>query len=125
MRIRQATEASRFLPCGWRDLLQQVALWAGFAASYELVRWAVAGDREDAVANARALIGAERRLHLFFEPGLQRTVINGPRLVLHFANSTYWLAQFVVVLVAFAWITYADISSTLVFATRSSSPTRG
>ena len=101
---RQPTPASRFPPRGWRVLLLQVALWAGFAASYEIVRSAVAGDREDAVANGGALIGAERRLRLFFEPGLQRTVLDGPRLVLHVADLTYWLAQFVVVLVAFAWV---------------------
>ena len=101
---REATGASRFLPCGRRDLLRQVALWAGFAASYEIVRWAVEGEQEDAVANARALIHAERHLHLFFEPGLQRAVLDGPRLIVHFADWTYWLAQFVVVLAAFVWV---------------------
>ena len=94
----------RFLPCGRRDLLRQVALWAGFAASYEIVRWAVAGDQEVAVANARALIHAEGHLHIFFEPGLQRAVLDGPRLIVHFADWTYWLAQFVVVLAAFVWV---------------------
>jgi hypothetical protein len=29
------------------------------AASYEIVRWTVAGDHQDAVANARALIHGE------------------------------------------------------------------
>ena len=102
--MKSPSPASRFPSRGWRDLLLQIALWAGFAVTYEIVRSAVAGDREDAVANARALIGAERRLGLFFEPGLQRTVLDGPRLVLHLADWTYWLAQFVVVLVAFIWV---------------------
>ena len=101
---RQLTPASRFPPRGWRDLLLQIALWAGFAATYEIVRSAPAGDREDAFANARALIGTERRLRLFFEPGLQRAVLDGPRLILHLADWTYWLAQFVIVLVAFVWV---------------------
>ncbi|HUK45463.1 MAG TPA: phosphatase PAP2 family protein [Gaiellaceae bacterium] len=96
--------ASRFPPRGWRDLLLQIALWAGFAVSYEIVRSAAAGDRKDAVANARGLIGAERRMGLFFEPGLQRAVLGGPRLVLHLADWTYWLAQFAVVLAAFVWV---------------------
>jgi membrane-associated phospholipid phosphatase len=92
------------LPCGRRDLLRQIALWAGFAASYELVRWAVAGDQQDAIANARALIHAERYLNLFFEPGLQRAALDSPRFLIHSADWTYWLAQFVVVLSAFVWV---------------------
>jgi len=101
---RQPAAATRFPPRGWRDILLQIALWSVFAASYEIVRGTVAGDRDDAVSNAKALIRAERRLHLFFEPGLQRTILAGPRLVLHLADWTYWLAQFVVVVVGFAWV---------------------
>ena len=100
----QPTPASRFPPRGWRDLLLQIALWAGFAATYEIVRSDVAGERSAAVANARALIAAERWLRLFFEPSLQHAVLDGPRLIIHLADWTYWLAQFVIVLIAFVWV---------------------
>lgn len=83
--------------------MREIALWAAFAVSYELVRWAAAGKRETAVANAEAVIRAERHLHLFVEHDLQRAFIEGPRLVLHLADWTYWLAQFVVVVAAFVW----------------------
>ena len=98
------TVPSRFPPRGWKDLVGQVALWAGFAAVYELVRWTASGERGAAVANATAVIRAERRLHLFFEHDLQRAAIDGPRVALHLADWTYWLAQFVVVLAAFVWV---------------------
>jgi membrane-associated phospholipid phosphatase len=93
-----------FPPRGWTDLLSQVALWAGFAVLYEIVRWTTGGHRLVAVANARALIRVERRLHVFIEPGLERAVLEGPRVLVHLADWTYWLAQFVVVLAAFVWV---------------------
>lgn len=104
MSSRNHPTPPRFPPRGWRDLVEQIALWAGFAVAYEVIRWAAAGERGEAVANAKALIRAERRLHLFFEPNLQRGVLDGPRLILHLADWTYWLAQFVVVLAAFVWV---------------------
>jgi membrane-associated phospholipid phosphatase len=93
-----------FPPRGWRDVVQQVALWAVFAISYETVRWTAAREQATAAANGRALIRIERDLHLFIEPDLQRAFVNGPRLILHLADWTYWLAQFVFVLAAFVWV---------------------
>lgn len=99
-----AHPSSAVLPRGRRDLSEQIALWAGFAASYEFIRAAVAGNQGNAFANGRDLIHAERQLHLFFEPRLQQMFLGGPRLVIHLADWTYWLAQFVVVLAVFVWV---------------------
>ena len=101
---RHSTAASRFPPRGRTNVVREVALGAGFAVSYEIVRWAAAGKRDAAVSNAEAVIRAERHLHLFIEHDLQRAILHGPRLILHLADWTYWLAQFVVVIAAFVWV---------------------
>jgi membrane-associated phospholipid phosphatase len=89
---------------GWTDLAREVALWAGFAVTYEVVRWAATGRRGAALSNAETLIRAERHLHFFVEGDVQRAILDSPRFVLHLADWTYWLAQFVVVFAAFTGV---------------------
>ena len=80
-----------------------MAIWAGFAASYEAVRGLTSGDAALALAHARSIIALERRLHSFFEPALQHDVL-ATRFVADLADWTYWLAQFVVVGIVVVWV---------------------
>ncbi len=102
-RGRPAGRRRSFLPNGRRDALLQAAIWAGFAASYELVRGLAAGNHTVALADAHRIIGVEQGLHAFFEPSLQQHVLHAAP-VTAFAHWTYWLAQFVVVAVVVTWI---------------------
>ena len=55
----------------WLDPVVQIALFFGAYYAYRLVRGVVDGHAGTAFENARHLIGIERSLGLFFEPGLQ------------------------------------------------------
>jgi membrane-associated phospholipid phosphatase len=56
-----------------------------------------------AFENGRLVIGAERGLHVLVEPALQRLVLESGLLV-QILDWTYWLSQFVILLVAAVWI---------------------
>jgi hypothetical protein len=55
----------------WLDPVLQVALFLGAYYAYRLVRGLVDGRAGAAFENARHLLGIERSMGLFFEPGLQ------------------------------------------------------
>jgi membrane-associated phospholipid phosphatase len=93
------------LPRGRADFIRQVAIWLGFVLAYELARGLA--DRDSAavaLAHARDVFDAERRLHLVIELWLQRQVLSAGGFLLHAVNLTYWLSQFAVVGLALLWI---------------------
>lgn len=70
MRARSQAFAARFLPKGWLDLGRQLGLFAGAYWLYRLVRGLVDGRADQAFANAREIVAAERSLNLFVEPAV-------------------------------------------------------
>jgi hypothetical protein len=107
-RTRPAERASlaprrRFPPRGWYDVLRQLALWLGFGVAYELARGLADRGPDEALANARRVIAAERELGILVEADVQRPVV-GIEPLLEAVNWTYWLAQFAVLGLALLWI---------------------
>ena len=62
----------RVLPRGWRDLFQQIALFAAAFLLYDLVRGIVAnGNLYKPFGDAMKIIDFERAIHVFAEPAVQ------------------------------------------------------
>lgn len=91
------------LPRGRGDFARQVAIWSGFAFAYFVVRGFADRGAETALANGRAILRAERWLHLFFEQRLQHALLGVGGLITAL-GWTYWLSQFVVVSAVLLWI---------------------
>jgi membrane-associated phospholipid phosphatase len=96
-------QSGRWLPQGWLDALRQLMLFAGAYYAYRIVRGFVDGQAGLAFENARHLVGLERALNLFFEPGLQNWV-QGQQWLLTFANWMYVNSQFVVTTTFLIWL---------------------
>ncbi len=94
----------RLLPNGWRDLLRQVAVWAGFGAGYQVARGLADRSPAEAFRNARRIVRLEERLGGLPELDLQRRVLASGSLLVHLADWTYWLAQFVVIAALVVWL---------------------
>jgi membrane-associated phospholipid phosphatase len=92
------------LPRGRADFLRQLAIWFGFAVAYQIARRLADRSAGEAFANGRRLVHLERNLHAFFEPHLQRPVVQAGGLLIHAVDWTYWLSQFVVVGLALLWV---------------------
>ncbi|HSC73234.1 MAG TPA: phosphatase PAP2 family protein [Gaiellaceae bacterium] len=80
-----------------------MAIWSGFAFAYVVVRGFADRSAETALANGRAILQAERWLHLFFEQRLQHALLGLGGLIT-LLGWTYWLSQFVVVSAVLLWI---------------------
>jgi hypothetical protein len=59
------------LPAGGRDALRQLLILLGAYAAYDVARVVVRGREAVAMANAQALINAEKLLHVYIEPYVQ------------------------------------------------------
>jgi membrane-associated phospholipid phosphatase len=92
------------LPRGRRDFALQLAIWFGFAFGYQLARGLADRGPTGALANARRIVRLERYLGAFFEPDVQRPVLQTGHLLLHAVDWTYWLSQFAVVGLALLYI---------------------
>lgn len=80
---------TRQLPRGWPDAARQLLLFAGAYLLYEAVRGiADAGGAARATWNADRVIGLERSLHVFAEPGIQAWTLHRPWLM-DIADWTY------------------------------------
>jgi membrane-associated phospholipid phosphatase len=96
--------SGRWLPHGWLDALRQLALFGGAYYLYRIVRGIVDGQAGLAFENARAVVDAERSLHLFFEPGLQSWAHDHVNWVLWVANWMYVNSHFVVTTTFLIWL---------------------
>lgn len=83
--------------------MRQLAVWAGFAVAYEAARGLANRGPALALTNAGSVLRLERRLGGAFELHLQQSLLPVGALIT-VVNWTYWLAQFVVVGAAVAWI---------------------
>jgi membrane-associated phospholipid phosphatase len=101
---RALARCERDLPHGLIDLLRQLSLFALAYAGYEIVRGlaGVTGGRP--FANASRVIGLERRLHVFIEPGIQRWVTAHAHWLIDLADWTYLNAHFALSVGALAFI---------------------
>jgi hypothetical protein len=95
--------SSRWLPQGWLDALRQLALFAGAYYAYRIVRGLVDGQAAVAFENARTLVGAERTMGLFFEPGLQAWA-QGEAWIVTGANWMYVNSHFVITTTFLIWL---------------------
>ena len=92
------------LPRGRKDFAFQIALWLGFVLAYQVARGISRNETEQAFRNAARVIRLERWLGIFFEPSLQRHVLEGGGAVLHAADWTYWLSEFGVLSLTLLWV---------------------
>ena len=95
--------SGRWLPQGWLDALRQLALFAGVYYAYRLVRGIVSSESIVAFAHARGIISFERKLHLFFEPGLQHWALTQPWLI-DISNWFYVNSQFIITTGFLIWL---------------------
>jgi hypothetical protein len=70
------------LPAGGRDALRQLAILLICYGAYDLARIAVRGREAAAMANAQAIINAEKALHIYVEPFVQTMASHVHALVL-------------------------------------------
>jgi membrane-associated phospholipid phosphatase len=96
--------SGRWLPQGWIDALRQLALFAGAYYLYRIVRGVVDGQAADAFENARAIIGTERSLHLFFEQDFQQWALSHARWIVDGANWMYVNSHFVLTVGFLVWL---------------------
>jgi hypothetical protein len=64
-------------------------MWFAAYYLYRLVRGVVDGQVAVSFGHARAIVGFERGLHLFFEPGLQSVVLNHAHWLIDVTNVCY------------------------------------
>ncbi len=100
----RSTEKAGCLPRGRGDFLRQLAIWLGFVVAYQVARGLADRGTPEALANARRVIHAERDLHAFFEPDLQRRVVETGGVLVHAVDWSYWLSQLAVVVLALLWV---------------------
>jgi len=109
------------LPRGRGDLIRQIAIWSGFAVGYQLARGLANQGAAGSIPNGETLVRIERHLHALFEPTLQRSLI-GISVLVHAADWTYWLSQFLVVCLVLLWVylrrypAYLRVRNTLIVA---------
>jgi hypothetical protein len=80
---------SRWAPNGLLDAVVQIGLWFAAYYLYRLVRGVVDGEAAVSFQHARDVVGLERGLGLFFEPGLQRLAHDHFRWLVDVANLAY------------------------------------
>lgn len=100
----------RRLPRGPRDALFQLGLFITADLFYEIVRGIVEGRDQVAFANARAIVGIERALGLFFEPGLQAGILSKTWLI-EAANWAYMNTHFFITTAFLIWLYLARNNS--------------
>ena len=91
------------LPGGRLDAACQLGLFALAYLAYRLVRGLVQGDVGTAFDNARTLVGAERAMGLFFEPGLQAWALTWPGVV-DAASAVYVNSHFTITAGFLVWL---------------------
>jgi membrane-associated phospholipid phosphatase len=93
---------NRRLPRGVTHLCVQFQIWVAFFFAYIFTRGVADHNVDAAFVNGQWIARTEDRMGLLFEPSLQRAL--GGDVFTKLMALTYWLSQFVVVVVAFFWI---------------------
>jgi membrane-associated phospholipid phosphatase len=100
---RNRSNANSWLPKGWPDAVNQLALFALADLCYETVRGIAEGNSALAFANARWIVEAEQNMGLFIEQDFQAWVM-GERILIDFANFMYVNSHFIITSCALVWI---------------------
>lgn len=106
---------ARAFPRGPRDFGLQLSIWLGFLLLYQVARGVADRGAEEAFANGRLLIDAERALTGLIELDIQRVVLGAGDGLVQAVNWTYWNSQFTVVGLALLWVYFARNESFLRF----------
>ena len=102
--MRRAFSAgSGRLPKGWGDLFLQFTLFLVVYQGYQVVRGFADGKADVAFAHGEWVIGLERSLGTFFEPGFQQALLSH-QWVIDIANWAYFNTHFVVTVGFLAWL---------------------
>ena len=99
----EAAHKSHWLPKGWPDAVNQLALFAFADLCYETVRGVAETNTASAFQHARNIVDLERGLGLFFEQSLQGWAM-GSRLLVDFTNFMYVNSHFVVTTAFLVWL---------------------
>jgi PAP2 superfamily len=91
------------LPAGGRDALRQLLILLGAYAAYDVARVAVHGRETVAMANAQAIINAEKVLHLYIEPSVQSLAMR-LHVAVQFMDWFYANMHIPVTIIALTWI---------------------
>jgi hypothetical protein len=94
---------SDYLPHGPGDVVLQVGLFVLADLMYETVRGVAEGQRAEAFANANSVIDFEQATGTFFEPNLQRSLLDNQWLI-DFANFMYMNSHFVLTTGFLVWV---------------------
>jgi membrane-associated phospholipid phosphatase len=101
----------RVLPHGWKDLTRQILLFVGAYLLYQLVNGLIAsGNPYKPFGDATKLIGLERALHVFVEPGIQAWAVNKHWLI-DVADWAYLYSHYVITVCVLAFIYFRRNSS--------------
>lgn len=106
---------TRIFPRGPGDFALQVGIWLGFLLLYQVARGVADRGPEEAFANGRLLIDAERSLTGLIELDIQALVIGAGDGLVQALNWTYWNSQFTVIGLALLWVYFARNGSFLRF----------
>jgi membrane-associated phospholipid phosphatase len=93
----------RYLPCGWRDLGRQLAIWFGFLLAYQVVRGIADRDPTRAFENGLWVISVEQRATGLVELSLQQ-LISSSEFLTAVVSWTYWNSEFTVVGITLLWV---------------------
>ena len=100
-------ELTRFwhgaLPAGGRDALRQTLLLLCCYVTYDVARVAVRGREAAAMANAQAIINAEKALHIYVEPFIQ-TMASHVHVVVLFMDWFYANMHLPATILMLVWI---------------------
>lgn len=95
--------AEEFLPNGGRDAVRQFLIIYGFYVFYGVARALARGREITAIGNGRAIMNAERALHIYVEPWLQAKVSH-VRPLIQFFDFFYLHAHVFVTIACLVWI---------------------
>jgi hypothetical protein len=91
-------------PKGWMDAGLQFLLFFLAYNGYQLVRGITDSGSVEAYVNAERVIGLEKSLGTFFEPGFQDAIIQHASWLVDFANFMYLNSHFVITTGFLAWL---------------------
>jgi PAP2 superfamily protein len=92
------------LPKGWLDAGLQFFLFFLAYNGYQVVRGITDSGSVDAYVNAEHVIGLEKSLGTFFEPGFQDALLAHTPWLIDFANFMYLNSHFVITTGFLAWL---------------------
>jgi membrane-associated phospholipid phosphatase len=94
---------ARVLPHGWKDVIRQLALFAGAYMLYQVVRGIVGSGGYKPFGDATKIINLERVLHVFVEPSVQAWTSN-VHWLMDIADWSYLNAHYFVTIGALVFI---------------------